>query len=413
MGKPEDNRPHSPSPSATTPLAESASAISLHTTSSGTANPPIQRFFDDDPTELDGNDLPPLYSDHDLDTVAPSDPLIPRGTPELSIHPFVSRTDTDYYIDKRLDSDPDFLKSQLDILAANPPRPFAQIRGTHNETHRNGDKSETKQVVDFDVEIELTHLLFTDTRTQSSWRQLTTVSNFEKVRRGTILTKRAPGFGGSGSVAEEGDPGVVEWCHRFCASGAGLKAFRLERRVQGWDFDLVRRKIERLIRDTNYRGHIDIQFPVHNACVEIYNDCRTSRWRLTKWIEMLCVFTLMFIFTWPWLFFRTKRWETVYVSWPLSKDGVYASLSEEHWYNMWAKAIQRAILSRRKGQLDQGDLQSAELPPEERQTGFLGAVQTGIEAMGVVNRSMGWGGDSEGSSSRWGGIRLSGGTQSC
>ncbi|OAQ97356.1 hypothetical protein LLEC1_03420, partial [Akanthomyces lecanii] len=206
-----------------------------------------------------------------------------------------------------------------------------------------------------------------------------------------------PGFGGSGGQAAEcGTPTVEEWCHRYCASSAGLKSFALERRVTGWDFERLEQKLYKLVRATNYQGHLCVKFPVHNNRVEIYNECRTNRWRLTKWIEILCYVTLTFLLTWPWLFFRTRRWETVYVAWPLRdpQTGRYASLSEDQWYNMWARTIQTACLARRQGILDQGDVQRMEMPEAmARGGGFAGVVQAGADAMGVVNRSFGWGGD--------------------
>ncbi|TQV94848.1 ABC transporter [Cordyceps javanica] len=421
MGKPSDlaapykddnNNSH-----PTTPLGEAASSISMHRPNPN--SPRRQQYFDsdfdvdagagavaDEPPHAE-DDLPPLYSDHDLDAIpaaTAADPLIPRGTPNLDVAPFRSsdKSGKTYLLDRRLDTDPAFLQRQLEILAESPPRPLCHVRGTHTETRRRGDKEEQETVVDFDVEVELTGLLYTDARTGASWRQLTAVGNLEKVRRGTVLAKRAPGFGGSGGgsgQAETGTPTVQEWCHRYCASSAGLKSFALERRVTGWDFEHLERKLQRLVRDTNYQGHLRVDFPVHNSRVEIYNECRTSRWRLTKWIEVLCYATLAFLVTWPWLFFRTKRWETVYVAWPLRdpRTGRYASLSEDQWYNMWARAIQTACLARRQGVLDQGDLASSlqQHPAggDAAAGGFAGVVQAGVDAMAVVNRSFGWGGD--------------------
>lgn len=401
MGKSSDLAPpYTDGSQPTTPLGEGASSISLHqsTNASTRTHIPRQQYFDEPPAD---DDLPPLYSDHDADAVAPTDPLLPRGTPALDVTPFRNsdKSGKTYLLDARLDTDPGFLQSQLAVLAESPPRPLCHVRGTHTETRRrNGDKDEQETVVDFDVEVELTAVLYTDARTGASWKRLTTVGNLDKVRRGTVLAKRAPGFGGGGGhAAESGTPTVEEWCHRYCASAAGLKSFSLERRVTGWDFEHLERKLTKLIRDTNYQGHLAISFPVHNSRVEIYNDCRTSRWRLTKWIEILCYFTLMFLFTWPWLFFRTKRWDTVYVEWPLRdpQTGRYASMGEDQWFNMWARAIQAACLARRQGVLDQGDLQQLENPEcVPAAGGFAGAVQAGVDAMGVVNRSFGWGGDS-------------------
>lgn len=402
MGKPNDELPEPSSPSLSTPpLTRSPSAVHLDNTSSpvvsGNPTPTFQRYFDDDPAELGDGDLPPLYNDLEHGVSAPPerDPLVPRGTASLTIEPLsrASRGDVVAYMDPRLDIDPDFLMSQVDVLATRPPRPFAVIHGQHVETRRNGDKDESCDVIDFALEIELTNLLFTDASTGASWRELRTAGNFEKVRRGTVFPKRAPGFGGSGGITESGQPSVLEWCHRYCASQAGLKVFTLEHRLEGWDFDALGERLEKLIRDTNYQGTLRVEFPVRGYRADVYNECRTNKWRLTPWICYMFYFTLLFLFTWPWLFFRTKRFETVHVVWPLRRqsDGQYAAMSEDRWYNLWARTIQKAVLSRRQGVLDQGDVRRAE--HNQAPGGAIGA----LHAMNSINQSFGWGGNTNGS----------------
>ncbi|KJZ73977.1 hypothetical protein HIM_06645 [Hirsutella minnesotensis 3608] len=313
-------------------LGETSSAIALHNTaaSAGAAPPPAAstgRYFDDPTLDEHDDELPPLYSEHaeynDDASLGPVDPLVPRGN-DLRVQPFGHDGDgtTAYYIDSRLDSDPAFLFDHVQRLAAIPPRPFVRLRGTHRERRRRSgdkDRSGSDEVVDFDVRVELTHLLYTDIRQQQSWRELVAAGNLEKVRRGTVVPKRAPGFGGRGSAAEEGTPDVEQWCHRFCASPAGLKCFTLERRVVGWDWDLVRRRLEALVRATNYRGRAVVSFPVRNARVDVYNECRTNRWRLTGWVCFLFYATLLFLLSWPWLKLRTLRWETVAAEWHASQ----------------------------------------------------------------------------------------------
>ncbi|KAG9252173.1 uncharacterized protein F5Z01DRAFT_235110 [Emericellopsis atlantica] len=372
-----------------------SSSISLH--SQPGIIPPQPRYFDDDPSEIQNDDLPPLYSDHENDAVATEDPLLPAGTQPLQVQPFKVNNGVEYYIDRRLDVDPVFLKDHIDRLAIIPPRPHVHIRGTHNSSVRKADgKTERREIVDFDIHIELTHLLYEDIHSRTPFsHEIVTAGNFEKVRRGTVCTTRAPGFGGSGGAAEEGTPDVAEWCRRYCTAKNGLKSFGLERTVSGWDFDALQTKLEGLVRSTNYRGKLEISFPVQNGKVEIYNECRTNRWRLTKWIEMIFVLTLMFIFSWPWLYFRTAKWEVVTAQWRFSVTDAqgrrrYATVSEDRWYNMWARPISRAVLGRRQGTLDQGDLNREDAPREE---GFAGVVQAGVDAMGVVNRSFGWGGN--------------------
>lgn len=413
MGKPDQQYSGNPSPRPATTRG-SGSFISLHSQPSNTPTPYVdstERYFDDDPDEYQENDLPPLYTDHELD--APADqqqrhhqhgilnPLIPAGTAGLKVQPFVhdKHRGVEYYIDRRLDTDPVFLRHHLDHLAVIPPRPHVHIRGTHQQNVRKSDdRQERSEVVDFDLQLELTHLLYDDIQSQRPFhRETITAGNFEKVRRGTILATRAPGYGGSG-LAEDGTPDLDDWCFRFCTSTSGLRNFVLERQVEGYDFELLRRKLESLIRGTNYRGRLNITFPIPNGRVEIYNECLTNRWRLTKWIEMMFVFTLLFIFSWPWLALRTARWDVVNVQWRMSATDDaghkrYAGgLSEERWYNMWARVIHKAVLDRRQGTLDQGDLNRLDAPAPT-QGGYLGAIQTGVEAMGVVNRSFGWGAD--------------------
>ncbi|KAH7318163.1 hypothetical protein B0I35DRAFT_431454 [Stachybotrys elegans] len=398
MGKPKDGLAD-PSP-LPTPVGESASSISLR---ESIVNPPVQRYFDDDPAELHDEDLPPLYTDED-EALAPQvgNPLLLPSVMAPQIRPFfrnAAADDTEYYIDKALDHDPAFLEEQLRILACVPPRPMVHIRGVHHETVRNGDRSERKEMVDFDVQIELTALLYEDISRGLAWNRLCTVGPFDKVRRGTVLPTRAPGFGGSGGAAEDGGmPDLREWCHRYCASHSGLKALTLERRVTGWDFENLGTRLETLVRATNYRGRLSVTFPVRGSRVQIYNDCRTNRWRLTKWIEMLFVFTLLFLLSWPYLLLRTKRWDVVYAEWELSRwDEVagrprYASMSEDRWFNLWGRAIHNAVLARRQGMLDQGDLERADAVQQPAE-GIVGWVQAGVQAMGVVDRSFGWGGD--------------------
>ena len=397
MGKPDDNP--SATPTRTPPLTEPSSSISLDAQQD---NQP-DRYFDDDPAELQGDDLPPLYTDHAETQPLHVNPLLPAGASLPKLRPFHREnvTGREYYIDRRLDTDAVFLEEHINALALVPPRPSVHLRGTHqtSTTSNDGKRSENKEVVDFDITLDLTHLLYEDITHAKAWREVVPAVNFAKVRRGTVFPTRAPGFGGSGSVPEQGTPDLTEWCRRYRESKAGLKVFSMERRTEGWDTDLLKSKLEALVRGTNYRGNLKVDFPVLGSHVEVYNDCRTNRWRLTKWIEMLFVFTLMFLLSWPYLFFRTKRWETVEVQWHMSVVGAdgrkqYASMSEERWYNLWARPIQRAILERRQGSVDQGDLEAGDGEGPPLRVGMGGAIQAGVEAMGIVNRSFGWGGDS-------------------
>ncbi|KAF4972626.1 hypothetical protein FSARC_843 [Fusarium sarcochroum] len=358
-----------PRASQTPPHVGDSSSVGSGVTT--TSRMPLHHYPEDDqhPSPyLD--DPPPSYTviDNETPHANPFD-LLPMSVSSLGLHPFkgTSKDNTVYYLDKRLDTDPEFLEHHINDLAKEPPRPYVRIQGLHGETKKSGEERRSKNVMDFDIHVELTPLLYEEMATRRSWRRLRAVNNFDKVRRGTVTSTRAPGFGGSGPP-EEGTPGVAQWCYRYCANKAGLKAFVLERRLTGWDFALVGSRLESLVRATNYRGQIKITFPTTNARVEIYNDCRTNRWRLTRWIVLVFYFTLLWIFSWPWLSFRTRWFETLYVEWPMSRpdrQGTlrYACMSEDQWYRLWRRPIQRAVLARRHGRLSQDDIDDAYVAP--------------------------------------------------
>ncbi|KAH8881686.1 hypothetical protein GQ53DRAFT_832186 [Thozetella sp. PMI_491] len=377
-------------------------AVSLHTQS--------DRYLDDDAPELVDDDLPPLYEEAAASSSS-SAPLLPAAPAQahpaayvanLAFHQRDANTGSEFCIDRRLDNDPKFLARQVEAWAETPPRPFVRMVGTHRETVDNKGKKERKSVVDFDIWVELTPYLYSDATHHAAWKELRAVENSDKVRRGTVLRKRAPGAKQSLEVGLPDKPTLEEWYHRYCASHTGLKCFAVQRRMVGFDEARLKEKLQNMIRATNYRGSLDITFPVKDGVIQVYNDCKTNQWRLTTWVFWLCIFTLMFLFTWPYLFFRTKRFEVVFVDWHFSRLGdndrrEFVSISEDQLYNMWGRAINRAVLSKRQGTLDQTDLQAAEgADPTFANPivdGAVSFVRAGISAMNEVNRQLGWGYD--------------------
>lgn len=393
-------------------LNQPSDAYSLHT------NDP---YFDDvgaSSTSTAAHDLPPSYTDDPSSTDTQTTPLL---ADESGPSPLLFRKDTttgaEIHFSRRLDTDPAYLESHITSLAQSPPRPYVRIRGTHTErVRKRDDKTENKTIVDFDVRLDLTPFLYRDISARQSWRELRTADNFQKVRRGTVFPTRAPGFGGSsaGTVEDSKPPTLREWCHRYCASHAGLKTFTLLRTVTGFDEDeRLKGRLEDLVRATHYRGHIDVSFPVQDARIDVYNTCRVNTWRWSTWVRWLFYLTFLWVFAWPYLFFRTKRFEVVEAEWPFSRrrrdpqtgrvtGREYVSLSELDWYNMWGRAISKAVLERRQGELDQRDLRDAEgrqdlsfgdvLAGIDGET-TRGLVRAGVSAMNVVNRHFGWGAD--------------------
>ncbi|KAH8203477.1 hypothetical protein TruAng_002348 [Truncatella angustata] len=385
-----------------------ADAVSLHTNPGD--NEGLVPYHDDDAPELNIDaldELPPIYSDVIAESSS-SAPLLAAPAPPASpysAHLRDTNTGAESYIDKHLES-PAELEKFIRFLAMKPPRPYVKIVGTHQtRTKKSDGKTETEKVTDFDVSVELTPYLYSNAQYGKSWTQLRTVDDGEKVRRGTSLKRRAAGSKQDIEVGGGPKPTLEEWCHRFCASHAGLKCFTLNRQMTGFDFGKVQEELHSLVRSTNYRGHVQIYLETKDANVEIYNEARINRWRLLPWLRFLFGITLLILFSWPYLFFRTKRWEVAVAEWPFSRmaDGSnreYVSISEDQWYNIWGRAIIKAVLEKRQKVLDQDDLRRSQEPEPSFETGnasvdgALGLFRAGMSAMNEVNRQLGWGADS-------------------
>jgi hypothetical protein len=399
---------------ATKPSSSDAAAddaVSLHT-NPGPSDQGDQLYRDDDDFDQDApllHDLPPTYNDalHG----EPSDSLVTPATlhgqpPQVVLDPFAKDHERGalFFVDRRLE-DPERLEAHIKLHAATPPRPYIRLLGTHKQTTRDSKgKTETNTITDFDVSVEMTPYLFSDARARKSWAQLRTADNSEKVPRGTILAKRAPGSKQSIEVGGDPKPTLQEWCHRFGASPAGLKCFTLRRRMVGFDFDGVNHRLAKLVNDLGYRGHLQVQLVVKDDTVDCYNEAKPNFWRLTPWIRNLFFFTLLFLFAWPYLWLRTKRWEVVVAEWPYSRmaesgNKEYVTVSEDQWYNLWARSIAKAVLEKRQKVLDQADLRDAEGAEPTFSSGntvvdgAVGFFRAGVSAMNEVNRQLGWGGD--------------------
>lgn len=394
-----------------------ADAVSLHSRSG-------ERFYDNDapdlhiPDDVQNDDLPPLYDEAAETGTSLSAPLLADHAPYQSAQPapgldidgpqpFRRDESVSYYLDSALDTDPELLERRVRAWAALPPRPFVRVYGYHRERRRHDGKSkESKNVTDFDFKVDLTPYLWPNNAVRQARCELYLVENGEKTRRGTSLRRRAPGVSkrsaGRIELGAVEKPNLTQWCHMYCASHTGLKAFQLRRRVVGLDQARLKEHLEGMVRRTNYRGHFEISFPVHNETVEVWNDCTTNRWRLTTWIFGLFCVTMLWVLTWPYLFFRTKRFETVSAVWHYSVmrgEGIrdYVTISEDQWYNLWGRALTKAVLTKRQGTLDQQDLIAAEGPSfntgHSTVDGALGFLAAGVGAMNEVNRQLGWGED--------------------
>lgn len=340
------------------PYRDDPDAVSLHTT-------PDDYTYGDTPESFGA---PPSYADSEIESVSAA--AIPPQ-PIHHIAPPTGRTDHNNYrlkkgnpvvcetttvTDARADLDPAHLEQTIRAFARNAPVPYVYIMGTHRETVKKGDKKETKDIVDFRIVICIRRYLskyFDDE--DSTTMELVTSDNGEKTHRGTIMKCRAPGVKQDLEVGGGPKPTLTEWCHRYCASPRLLRIFRLRRVVTGFDEATLKQRLEGLVRSTNYRGHINVTFPVEDKNVDIYTCNKINKWRLTTWIQWVFYLSFLWIFTWPFLFFATKRYAVVRAEWPFSMtDGsgckVYTTVSEDQWFEKWQVAIRRLVLDQYQGE---------------------------------------------------------------
>ncbi|KAF2271835.1 uncharacterized protein EI97DRAFT_437514 [Westerdykella ornata] len=329
-------------------------ALSLQTT-------PDDYTYDDAP-EING--LPPSYDDSEGDIVpaaGPSRPIryVPPSRYMDHDNAFVQSggkirvCDTQKTMDARYDLDPEYLEQRIKTMSLVPPNPLIYIVGTHRETVRNGDKKEVKDIIDFRLVINMGEYLVHDDQTDFPMK-LGTATNGEKTYRGSFMKKRAPGAKQDIEVGSDA-PTLREWCHRYCASPSRLRIFRLRREVFGLDSHYLAKRIEGLIRSTSYRGRVRIEFPVENENVDIYTANRINEWRLKTWVRWLFYLTFLWIFSWPYLFFATKRYAVVKANWFFSTldendNKIYATISEEEWFDRWHIAIRRYVLEGFQGE---------------------------------------------------------------
>lgn len=337
-------------------------SVSLHTT-------PEDYDYDDAP-EISG--MPPSYADSE----AESAPLVPptimhiappttRMNHNIDVHikngePQVGDTQT--LMEPQYDNDPAYLEAAIRELVKQAPIPLVYIMGTHRETVKRGDKKETRDVTDFRIVMNIQRYLglnFTSGR-DTSRMSYDTVLNSDKAYRGSFRKTRAPGFKQDLEIGLP-PPSLKEWCHRYCASSASLRVFRLRREVTGLDQTFLRNRIEGLIRSTNYRGRISVTFPVEDQNIDIYTSNRINKWRLITWVRWIFYLTFLWIFSWPILYFATKRYAVVKAYWPFSTtdengNKQYTTVTEEQWFEKWQVGIRRLVLDRFQGEASEGQL---------------------------------------------------------
>ena len=352
-----------------------------------------------------------------------------------------------HVIDPRLDQ-PDELFAYIDRFQQwKQPNPTVWLTGYHYHTTYTGkDKREREKVTDFDITLSLRPYLVPPGSGEGEWRLPRVAGAAEQTYRGGWRKTRAPVGSGNGSSRgsttreeeEEEEESDVEaqgvgllgpeperepererdlraWVQDYCASPAALKVFRIARTCSGLDEPYLASALERLVRQTQYCGTLDVQVVVEERGLDVYSSHWVNRWR-TSWVRFLFYLTFLWIFTWPVLFFCTRRWRVFTVDWPFSVPwperglGVrrYATISEKEWVAKHAELIKGLVLDRFQGETDcvsletgQRHRQGARLPGNTGNANVDSAVnliQAGVSGWNAIQRGMGrdvdgWGHD--------------------
>ena len=195
-----------------------------------------------------------------------------------------------------------------------PPKPTLRIVGTHY-----GER------VDFDITINLTHLL--------DLRNLKWSFNSAQV---------SPIQGGSQATYVRDDPSVparvADLTKQFCQDRSENKSFYLRRKVQGLPTENLAGQVRNLAASVKYRGLIRIDFTDERSQVIVHK--QPSSW----FSNMLRLHP-------------EKKYDMLEVVWRLSDgtEGGAGDIGEtglragHEWWQSWSDTIRNAIISKKKG----------------------------------------------------------------
>lgn len=316
----------------------------------------------------------------------------PMPTPEFQHIEPVNGYDTrciDALLADELTDDADALHQYLNSECLVPPHPLLTLTGTHSSpTNYNNDNSGKRTITDFALTFSLHHLI-----SGSSHGKLGVVAFGKKTFRGTRT--RRPHQARLALPANTTD--VDDQVLAFTGSGNSLKTFTVNKRMTVNE-DVLREHLLRIVRATNYRGQIKVEFPCEDGMKTVapdnwVNHIRYGPWRWAFYISML------WIIIWPVLWAMTLRWETVEIVWKQRNVGG----GEKAWIDEYGKAIGALVKGKKKGAITEGELKGindalARPRGEERQAGAgaaIGGFFRGLSEAGETIQG-GWGGDETG-----------------
>ncbi|KAI9705177.1 MAG: hypothetical protein M1820_005324 [Bogoriella megaspora] len=223
-------------------------------------------------------------------------------------------------------SEPRALEAFLREQASLPPRPRIRILGTSNEGMTR----------DFDISLNMMHYILRRSPLEQQW-------NYVRVENTGTATAKPKRSKSSGNTAQEQD-GLRNLVERYCEDKALTKTFVFQRAVNNWNKDFIEGSIRNLLAQMNYRGSINIAFPLELEKLVIQSPPKGNK----------------FLHGVKSLFAESREYQGVYSIWPYAtlspaaeggdnRERQFAVQSEEAWWRDWKGAIAGAIRARRKG----------------------------------------------------------------
>ncbi|CZT41890.1 uncharacterized protein RSE6_01696 [Rhynchosporium secalis] len=258
-------------------------------------------------------------------------------------------------------TDSESLYKAIKEQAFYPPNYQVQIYGSHTETRRNGNKETKARVDDFLIVIDITNLL-----------------------------------GGLGK-------GTFEILPNNKRGYRGTRIPSLHPTIINHDKKRLEQLLRSAIADTNYRGHVSIDFAEQRTSLIVYSPGKINE------VEDHIVDTLGV------LLYETVKAVYRYADQPPGDDTRRRCIvmTEVEWFHRWQSAIKRAAIARmmcRDGALDEhyrlatertdvrGELHGRQ--PEAPRTGnafadgAIGLLGQGLRLASDYNDARGWGADS-------------------
>ncbi|KAI1345015.1 hypothetical protein F5Y15DRAFT_14506 [Xylariaceae sp. FL0016] len=209
------------------------------------------------------------------------------------------------------------LATLLRSLATVPPKPQVTITGSRNRK------------VDFSVKLNLLNLLVPE-KSSDRMDYLRCVSPGEMAYRGGNEPSLEPDAAA--------DDTLEGWCARYIQDAAPVKSFMLERVVANLDTNWLEGQIRSLVATTDYKGIVNVQFPVTHAKVLVQSP---------KTGDFFAFMTTLFA--------KKAKYEVVKAVWPFASarsdepSRRCIVQSEKTWWEEWRDPIKYAISTKRQG----------------------------------------------------------------